>query len=72
MKTDLYTKAVLTVIALALSAIALNQSIPSAFAQNKGVVKVAICDKNDPDRCAQIFSDSYGDQFGFVTYAPNR
>ena len=42
MKTDLYTKAVLTVIALALSAIALNQGIPSAFAQNKGVVRVAI------------------------------
>ena len=72
MKTDLYTKAVLTVIALALSAIALNQSIPSAFAQNKGVVRVAICDKNDPDRCAQIFSDRFQEQFGFVTYAPNR
>ena len=71
MKTDLYTKAVLTVIALALSAIALNQSIPSAFAQNKGVVKVAICDTENPDHCAQIFS-RYGDQRGFVTYAPNR
>ncbi len=71
MKTDLYTKAVLTVIALALSAIALNQSIPSAFAQNKGVVKVAICDTENPDHSAQIFS-RYGDQRGFVTYAPNR
>ena len=72
MKTDLYTKAVLTVIALALSAIALNQSIPSAFAQNKSVVKVAICDKNDPDRCADILGDHYGGQLGFLTFAPRR
>ena len=45
MKTDLYTKFVLTVIALALSAIALQNTIPSAFAQtNRQPVKVIICD----------------------------
>lgn len=33
MKTDLYTKAVLTVIALALSAIALQHSLSPAYAQ---------------------------------------
>lgn len=45
MQIDLYTKAVLTVIAIALSAIALQNTIPSAFAQNKGLpVKVIVCD----------------------------
>ena len=44
MKTDLYTKFVLTVIALALSAIALQNTIPSAFAQTNRPVKVIICD----------------------------
>ena len=33
MKTDLYTKTVLTVIAVSLAIIALRHSIPSAFAQ---------------------------------------
>ena len=42
MQTDLYTKAVLTVIALALSAIALQNTIPSAFAQST-LTKVIIC-----------------------------
>lgn len=36
MQTDLYTKAVLTVIALALSAIALQNFIPLAHAQTSG------------------------------------
>ena len=60
MKTDLYTKAVLTVIALALSAIALQHAIPSASAQAysrpSGVQLVAICNP-DGKACADINSD---------------
>jgi len=37
MQTDLYTKAVLTVIALALSAIALQNFTPFAYAQNYSI-----------------------------------
>ena len=43
MKTDLYTKAVLTVIAIALSAIALQNALPSAIAQS-GIQKVVVCE----------------------------
>jgi invasion protein IalB len=59
MQTDLYTKAVLTVIALALSAIALQNAIPSAFAQNKKEpVKVIVCDPISWEvNCAEV---SYG------------
>jgi hypothetical protein len=58
MQTDLYTKAVLTVIALALSAIALQNTIPSAFAQNKGQpVKVIVCDPISWEiNCANIWN----------------
>lgn len=59
MKTDLYTKFVLTVIALALSAIALQNTIPSAFAQtNRQPIKVVICDPIGYEvACANV---SYG------------
>ena len=53
MTTDLYTKAVLTVIALALSAIALQHAIPSAFAQS-GIQKVIICDAIINSICADV------------------
>ena len=54
MTTDLYTKAVLTVIAIALSAIALQQAIPSAFAQSS-VQRVVICDAEMRDWiCARV------------------
>jgi len=53
MKIDLYTKAVLTVIALALSAIALQHAIPSAFAQS-GIQKVMICDPKDHSECSRV------------------
>jgi hypothetical protein len=54
MKTDLYTKFVLTVIAFALSAIAIQNSIPSAFAQSGGIQKVVICDARYPGICADV------------------
>jgi len=59
MKSDLYTKFVLTVIALALSAIAMQNTIPSAFAQaNRQPVKVIICDPMSYEvSCASV---SYG------------
>jgi len=61
MQIDLYTKAVLTVIALALSAIALQNIVPSAYAQKSGhPVKVLICDplywENDASNCVRISS----------------
>jgi hypothetical protein len=54
MTTDRYTKVVLTVIAVALSAIALQLSIPSAFAQSNRPVKVWLCDPRNPDWCADV------------------
>jgi hypothetical protein len=54
MKTDLYTKFVLTVIAFALSAIAIQSSITSAFAQSGGVQKVIICDARYTSMCADV------------------
>jgi hypothetical protein len=60
MNIDFYTKGVLTVIALALSAIALQNAIPSASAQayngRSGVQLVAICNP-DGKACADINSD---------------
>ena len=53
MKTDLYTKFVLTVIALALCAIALQQSIAPAYAQSN-IQKVVICDLQDSNSCAKV------------------
>jgi hypothetical protein len=55
MQTDLYTKAVLTVIALALSAIALQHAIPSAFAQSATIQRVMIC--GYAQGCANISKD---------------
>ena len=56
MKSDLYTKFVLTVIALALSAIALKNTIPSAFAQSSDIQRVMICSALNQHRCADISS----------------
>jgi hypothetical protein len=53
MKIDLYTKAVLSVIALALSTIAINLAVPTAFAQGT-IQKVVICDPQDISRCAKV------------------
>lgn len=55
MKTDLYTKFVLTVIAIALASIALQHTIPAAYAQNNGQpVKVIICDSVASTLCADV------------------
>jgi len=60
MKTDLYTKAVLTVIAISLAGIAVQLTIKPAFAQayngRSGVQLVAICNP-DGKNCADINSD---------------
>jgi hypothetical protein len=53
MQTDLYTKAVLTVIAFSLATIALQHAVPSAFAQS-GIQKVAICDPSYTEWCAEV------------------
>jgi hypothetical protein len=53
MKTDLYTKAVLTVIAISLATIALQHALPSAFAQS-GIQKVAICDAAFSASCVGV------------------
>lgn len=44
MKIDIYTKAVLTVIAVSLSAIAIQMAIGNAYAAG-ALTKVEICDK---------------------------
>jgi len=55
MTTDLYTKAVLTVIALSLVTIALQHAIPSTFAQSsERPMKVWLCDPINPNWCADI------------------
>lgn len=62
MKTDLYTKAVLTVIALALSAIAIQLTTKDAYAQSNfrfmpsGALMVTVCDSGTayrPVLCAE-------------------
>jgi hypothetical protein len=57
MKADLYTKAVLTVIAVALVVIAAEKTITNAYAQNRPT-KVVICDAYG-SKCAGI--DGYND-----------
>jgi hypothetical protein len=53
MKADLYTKFVLTVIALALSVIAIQQTLTPAYAQSN-IQKVVICDPQDNSTCAKV------------------
>jgi hypothetical protein len=53
MNIDLYTKSVLTVIALSLGIIAAQHVIPNAFAQS-GIQKVVICDSIYTTFCAQV------------------
>jgi hypothetical protein len=50
---DLYTKVILTMIAVALSALAIENASGRAMADN-GLTKVAICDLHRPDVCAEV------------------
>lgn len=54
MKVDFYTKSILTIIALALSVIAMKEFPPSAEATSSDVQKVAICSENGKD-CIGIY-----------------
>ncbi len=53
MKIDLYTKSVLTIIAISLSVIALKIVTPIAYANQQKIQKVVICDPIT-DRCARV------------------
>jgi hypothetical protein len=63
---DIYTKVVLTVIAVALSVIALRNGGIPAFGQSSGIVRVVICGADANPRaagqvgCAQILTDQTG------------
>jgi hypothetical protein len=53
---DIYTKAVLTVIAVALTLIAL-QNVGAHAQQSSGLTKVVICDSDHASRCVGITED---------------
>ena len=59
MSIDLYTKGVLTVIAVALTVIAVRGLAPvqPAFAQTVEPVNVRICDDFFRNRCAEVTAD---------------
>ena len=54
---DRYTKVLLTVIAVALVAIVAQNAVGTLRAQNAqnaGISRVAICDRDDPNACARV------------------
>ena len=55
MHVDYYTKAVLTVIAVALTISAMQNMVNVSNAQQSSIQKVTICDENG-ERCASIAS----------------
>jgi len=57
MKVDLYTKSVLTIIAVALSAIAIKSYPSAAHAQFDSIQKVAICSP-DGENCAYVSDEN--------------
>jgi hypothetical protein len=54
MNNDVYNKGVLTVIAIALLMLLMQNSLHSSHAQSNAVQKVVICDFND--KCAQLLN----------------
>jgi hypothetical protein len=72
MKTDFYTKAVLTVIAGCLMGILFQNGIKKSFADEPGVVqKVAICDQQG-DQCVPIYSGGSDFQSGLGVAVVNN
>lgn len=69
---DKYTKVILTVIAISTSTIALQGTIiiPSAKAEGDYVTKVAICDYENPKKCADVIDTMNG--YSLVSYASNN
>ena len=65
---DLYSKVVLTVIAIALSAIALQgfQAVSSANASAHQIHRIAICDPTIPQRCARVKNRSLWVNTGLI------
>ena len=53
---DRYTKIVLTIIAANLTVVTLQglNLIPQAIAKDNGIQKVAVCQFDRPDRCAEV------------------
>jgi hypothetical protein len=52
MSFDAYTKGILTIIAIALCALAIENAIPKSRAQDNSVQKVQICD--DANHCLRL------------------
>lgn len=71
--TDRYTKAVLTIIAAALVAIAVQNLVGPVGAQ--GVVqRVVLCDARDNSRCATVAGRNWGssNQLGFLAVSEGQ
>jgi hypothetical protein len=68
MKIDLYTKGILTVIALSLVVMAFKDVSPinEAFAQSNKVHKIAICSP-ESGSCASIFKGSFNRYYLGIT-----
>tara|TARA_Y100001960_G_C14172502_1_gene586149 strand:- start:100 stop:318 length:219 start_codon:yes stop_codon:yes gene_type:complete len=65
---DLYSKFVLTTIAIALSVIALQgfQTVSSANASGHQIQRIAICDPTIPQRCARVKNRTLWVNAGFI------
>jgi hypothetical protein len=66
---DIYTKIVLTVIAAALSALAVENGTGAARAAGDTPMKVVICDPKDPTICAGV-SNAHGSANAFFVHTP--
>jgi SNF family Na+-dependent transporter len=69
---DRYTKAMMTVIAISLVALVVQNLIPASNAQS-GIQKVIICDPSDARNCAKLwpFRSGGNDTYG-LQVAPTR